>query len=116
MRRWRSAADFSSLAERACGRNRCRELSMTRCVRRAFCAGTPYIDAGEQEQPHDVDEVPIPGGKFETEMLGRGEVTEIDADQAHDQECRADDNVRAMKAGRHEKGGTVNVAAEIEPG
>jgi len=28
----------------------------------------PHIDAGEQEQPHDVDEMPVPGGELETEM------------------------------------------------
>src|SRR5690242_19453009 len=32
-------------------------------------AGAPNVDAGEQEQPHDVDEVPVPGGELETEVL-----------------------------------------------
>ena len=36
--------------------------------------GTPDIDAGEQEQPHHVDEMPVPGGEFEAEVLGRREV------------------------------------------
>src|SRR6516225_9131598 len=27
-----------------------------------ICGPAPDVDAGEQEQPHDVDEVPIPGG------------------------------------------------------
>ena len=31
----------------------------------------PDIDADEQEQPHHVDEVPVPGGELEAEMLGR---------------------------------------------
>ena len=38
-------------------------------------AGTPDIDAGKQEEPDDVDEVPIPGGEFKSEMLRRLEVT-----------------------------------------
>ena len=28
------------------------------------CPRTPHVDAGEQEQPDDVDEVPVPGGKL----------------------------------------------------
>ena len=32
----------------------------------------PHIDAGEEEQPDDVDEMPVPGGRLEAEMLARG--------------------------------------------
>ena len=37
-------------------------------------AGAPHIDAGEQEQPHHVDEMPVPGGELEAEMLRRAEL------------------------------------------
>src|SRR5262249_35746015 len=77
-------------------------------------ARTPYIDAGEQEDPHHVDEVPVPGGEFETEMLRRREMPEIGTDQAYDQEGRADDHVGAVEPGRHEESGAVDVSAEIE--
>src|SRR3954469_2074129 len=63
----------------------------------------PNIDAGEQEYPHHVNEMPIPGGELEAEMLCRREVTQIDADQADDQECRTNDDVEAMEARRHEE-------------
>ena len=33
----------------------------------------PDIDGGEEEQPHHVNEVPVPGGRFETEVID-GEV------------------------------------------
>src|SRR5262249_24282405 len=85
-------------------------------MRHAFSGRTPHIDAGEQKQPDYVDEMPIPGGEFEAEMLRRSEVTEISAAQANDQECGADDHVRPVEAGRHEEGGAVDVATEIEPG
>src|SRR5262249_25004784 len=49
-------------------------------------AGTPDVDAGEQEQPHHLDEMPVPGAELEAEMLLGREVAEIGADQAHDQE------------------------------
>ena len=49
---------------------------------RYACA--PDIYAGEQKQPYDVDEVPVPGGEFEAEMLGRREVAFQSADQAAD--------------------------------
>src|SRR6516165_11233005 len=51
-----------------------------------LAAGTPHVDAGEQEQPHDVDEVPVPGGKFESEVLLGCEMTEKGADQADGEE------------------------------
>ena len=54
-------------------------------------AAAPDVDAGEQEQPHHVDEVPVPGGELEAEMLLRREVARIGAEQADDQEDRADD-------------------------
>src|SRR3546814_5322674 len=30
---------------------------------------TPPVDADEQEQPHHVDEMPVPGGRLEPEMM-----------------------------------------------
>src|ERR1700722_13282296 len=77
-------------------------------------APTPDIDAGKQEQPHDVDEMPVPGGELEAEMLRRRELPRRGTDQADDEEDRADDHVEAVEAGRHEEGGAVDVAAEIE--
>src|SRR3954453_12533832 len=71
-------------------------------VRRAPAA--PDVDADEQEQPHDVDEMPVPGRRLEAEMLLRGEVAFVRADQADDQEDRADDDVGAVEARRHEEG------------
>src|SRR5688572_12853988 len=41
-------------------------------VRRAPAA--PDIDGDEQEQPHDIDEMPVPGGGLEPEMLLGSEV------------------------------------------
>src|ERR1700736_4456004 len=82
----------------------------------ALSRRAPHIDAGEQEQPDHVDEVPVPGGELETEMLGRSEMAEIGADQANDQEGRADDHMRAVKAGRHEDSGAIDVAAEMKRG
>src|SRR5215204_4205439 len=76
--------------------------------------GAPHIDAGEQEQPDDVDEVPVPGREFEAEMLRRREMAEIGTDQADDQERGADDDMEAMEPGRHEEGRAVDIAAEME--
>src|SRR5215475_13587813 len=70
----------------------------------------PDIDAGKQEQPHHVDEVPVPGGELEAEVLLRREMAQISADQAHDQKDRADDHVSAVEAGRHEERGAVDIA------
>src|ERR1700712_4604253 len=77
-------------------------------------AAAPHVDAGEQEQPHHVDEMPVPGAELEAEMLGWREVAEIDADEAYDQEGRADDDMRAVEAGRHEEGRAIDVTAVVE--
>src|SRR5687768_6278608 len=69
----------------------------------------PDVDADEQEQPDDVDEVPVPSGRLEAEMLLRLEMALIGADQADDQEDRADDHMGAVEAGRHEEGRGVDI-------
>src|SRR6185369_3047279 len=81
-------------------------------VRRAPAA--PDIDGGEEEQPYDVDEMPVPGGRLEAEMLLRSEVALVSAEQADAEEDGSDDHVEAMEAGRHEKGRAVDVAFEGE--
>src|SRR5947209_12412946 len=48
--------------------------------RRGVMGGTaPHIDAGEQEQPHHVDEVPIPGGELKAEVLLWREMARVSA-------------------------------------
>src|SRR3989304_9825923 len=75
-------------------------------------AGAPHIYAGKQEQPHHIDEMPVPGGEFEAEMLGGREGAVERAQQADDQEDRADDHMRAVEPGRHEEGGAEDVAGK----
>ena len=60
------------------------------CSLRHHAIGAPDIDAGEEEQPDHVDEMPVPGGGFEAEMTGRGELARDGAAQADGQEdaCR----------------------------
>src|SRR5260370_508934 len=60
-------------------------------------AGAPDIDPGEKEQPHHVDEMPIPGGGLEAEMTSGREMSRNRPTQAHDQENRADDDVHAVE-------------------
>src|ERR1700722_14751220 len=76
--------------------------------------GAPHVDAGKQEQPHDVDEMPVPGGEFEAQMLRRLELAGERARKADDQEDRTDNDMGAVEAGRHEESGTVNVARIVE--
>src|SRR5260364_377751 len=66
-------------------------------VRHRLGAVAPDIDADEQEQPDHVDEVPVPGGELEAEMLLRREVAGIGADQADQQEDGADQHVEAVE-------------------
>src|SRR6185437_524255 len=79
-------------------------------------AAAPPIDADEQEQPDYVDEMPVPGGGLEAEMMVRGEVARNGAEQAHGEEAGADDDVEAVEAGCHEEGRGVDAFAEAERG
>src|SRR6266849_4482011 len=90
--------------------------SVMRAVRHGFRTVAPDIDADEQEQPHHVDEMPVPGGEFEPEMLLRGEMAGIGAGEADDQEDGADQHVEAVEAGRHEEGRAIDIAGEREGG
>src|SRR5688572_7707203 len=76
----------------------------------------PHVDDDEQEQPDHVDEVPVPRRRLEPEVLARGEVAEVGAAQADDQEDRADEHVEAVEPGRHVERRAVGVAAEPERG
>src|SRR3954454_9866876 len=87
-----------------------------RAVRHGFGAMTPDVDTDEREQPDHVDEMPVPGGEFEAEMLGRRKMSSHGAEQTHGQEDGADQHVEAMEAGRHEEGRAVDIAAERECG
>src|SRR6185312_13002191 len=71
---------------------------------------SPDVDRGEEEQPDHVHEVPVPGGKLEAEMLGRGELARLCTRQADDQEDGANDDMEAVKTGRHEESGAIDVA------
>ena len=63
---------------------------------------------------HDVDEVPVPGGRLKAEVLPRREIALVRADQADREEDGADDHVEAVEAGRHEEGRAIDAAFERE--
>uniref|UniRef100_A0A0N5A106 LigA n=1 Tax=Parastrongyloides trichosuri TaxID=131310 RepID=A0A0N5A106_PARTI len=67
------------------------------------------VHEDEQEQPHHVDEVPVPGGGFEAEVLLRRHLTDLQAQQADSQEDGADRDVEAVEARRHEEDRTVQL-------
>jgi len=79
-------------------------------------ARSPDIYTGEQEQPDHVDEVPVPSGEFEAEVLFRREVPGHRTKQADGQEDRADDYMCAVESGRHEEGGTIDISSEVKMG
>src|SRR5215813_10664339 len=83
-------------------------VSLQRCTRPG------HVDAGEEEQPDDVDEVPVPGRRLEAEMVVRLEMSGVGAEPADDEEDRADDHMRAMEARRHEESRGVDAVAETE--
>src|SRR6516162_9124053 len=60
--------------------------------------------------------MPVPGGRFEAEMPLRRKVPGDGLVKDHGQENRPDDHMRAVEAGGHEEGRTVDVARECEAG
>src|SRR5437867_878195 len=83
-----SAVNLCSIVESKKGATARRPLSI-RSPAASMAGGVhraraPHIDAGKQEQPHHVDEMPVPGAELEAEMLRRREVPEIGAGQADD--------------------------------
>src|SRR5689334_10132567 len=88
--------------------------------RRSFgadgAAAAPPVDADEQEQPDDVDEVPVPRRRLEAEMVVRPEMPGACAEEIHREEAGADDDVEAVEARRHEEGRGVDAVLEAESG
>src|SRR3954454_11566817 len=70
------------------------------------------VDEGEQEQPHHVDEMPVPGRGFEAEMPLCRKGIVVGAEPADDQETGADDDVEAVEAGGKEERRRIDAAAD----
>src|SRR5262249_56407691 len=81
------------LDSRLCGNVRKPKLRLSG-VRTA----APHIDAGKQKQPHDVDEVPVPGSELKSQMLRRFELSGDGTEQADDEKDRADDHMGAVES------------------
>src|SRR3546814_5761735 len=62
---------------------------------------TPHINDQEQEQPDNVDKVPVPGRSFKTEVLTRRKVSQMREDQIADQENGDDQYVEAVRSEEH---------------
>src|SRR3546814_4492963 len=66
---------------------------------------TTLFRSDEQEQPHHVDEMPVPGSRLEAEVLLWREIAIVEPLQADGEEDGAHHHVKAVEAGRHEEGG-----------
>src|SRR5712692_2647313 len=75
-------------------------------------AHAPPIDADEQEQPDDVDKVPVPGRRLQPEMMVGFEMALGSAPQTYGKEDRPDDDVKPVKTGRHEERRRIDAAGE----
>src|SRR5579863_2708228 len=74
----------------------------------------PPIDADEEEQPHHVDEMPIPRRRLEAEMMVGLELAGNRAPEIDREEAGADDDVETVEAGRHEEGRGIDTLFEAE--
>jgi len=62
---------------------------------------SPPVDGDEQEQPHHVDEVPVPGRGFKPEVMGFREVVGHQSGQTHRQEAGSNEHVESMESRGH---------------
>ena len=76
----------------------------------------PEINIDEQEYPDHVNEVPIPGGRFKTDMLIRFEMTFTGTNCTHGQEAGTDKNVETVKASRQIEGRRIYTVRQTEGG
>src|ERR1700693_6619055 len=77
------------------------------------CALEP-VHENKQQQPDNVDEMPVPRGGFEREMMLRVEMT-AESPQEHDRQhdC-ADRHVKAVEPGQHEERRAVDSRRQLE--
>ena len=73
-------------------------------------SAAPDVDCEEQEQPYNVNEVPVPSSGFETDVLLLREVTTLQTEQADQQEDRSDQYVETVEASRHEEVRAIDVS------
>ena len=59
-------------------------------------AGAPDVDTAEQEDPHHIDEMPIPGCGLEAEMMIRLEMAQGSTGQTNGQEYGADNDMEPL--------------------
>src|SRR3979411_531046 len=72
------------------------------------------VDKREDSDPHDVDEVPVQRGEIDVEgVLGAQPATIVYCKQG-EQPDHAGGDVRAVKPGQREEGGTKQVRADRE--
>jgi ATP-binding cassette, subfamily B, bacterial CvaB/MchF/RaxB len=69
------------------------------------------VDEHEQAKPHHVDEVPVPGHRFEAKVARRREVALQAAQPDDGQHDGADRHVQAVKSGQHEERRAVDAGA-----
>src|SRR5712671_3172481 len=114
-----SASSVTRVSSAYCGDHGRRDLG--RCVeptgielRTNGTASAPPINADEEEQPHDVHEVPVPCCRLEAEMMIGLEVSGDGAEEVHGEEARADDDMEAVEPRRHEEGRGIYTVFEAE--
>ena len=74
----------------------------------------PDVNSCEQEQPNNVNKVPVPCRRFEAQMGFLGKVAACCAHVADEQEDCSNNNVEAVEARRHKEVCAVDVASKTE--
>jgi len=80
----------------------------------ARSAAAPPIDPDKQEQPHHIDEMPVPRRRFEADMLIGLEMTADRTPQANGEEYRTNGHMKAVESGRHVECRGIDAVAEAE--
>src|ERR1700759_4934129 len=79
----------------------------------SLCA-LQHIHEQEQSEPHHVYEMPIPGDRFEREMVILGEMVFVAAEPDHGEHDRAERHVQTVETVQHEERRAVDARAQRE--
>jgi len=74
----------------------------------------PNVHCSKQEQPNNINKVPVPDRRFKPDVTLWQEMTFLSTDQTNGQKDRSNNNVEAVKPSRHEEVCTINIAGKAK--
>ena len=78
--------------------------------------GAPSIETKIEKDPHNIHEMPIPGGSLKAPVMPWGEMVGGGAEKANKEEEGADEHMEAVETGGDKEGGPINAVRNAKGG